>query len=266
MPSPIVKKQAKDALKDSFIHAMAVCCILLFSIFITLLTGSIVSDFAGYVGYVATITVLTVFVLCPLFFGVLNFFRRLLWEQKDNTFIIFKYFSSVKQYKRAIKFVFLQGWRYLIAAAVLYFPCALVWMLSNEKVYSSLNIELPIWAPNLLSLDFLLIFIATMLFVFVTLKYYLSVFIFVSNDSIEIAEAINMSNIISKRTGADFFGLVLSFAGWIISCVLIFPIIAVFPYFITAYCVHCKFAISAYNSDVDVFNSANIPSFSVDQF
>ena len=48
--------------------------------------------------------------------------------------------------------------------------------------------------------------------VFFMLKFYLSAFIFVANDSIDPYEAINMSSIISKRTGGDFFGLVRVYA------------------------------------------------------
>ena len=265
MPNSAIKKIAREALKNKFIHSMIVCSVLLFLFFTIILTATLVADFSGNVGYFATLILLLVFVFCPLMLGVFNFFRRLLWEQNDNTLVIFKYFSNAKQYMRAIKFAVLQGGRYLVAAVVLYLPSAVVWMFSNEKVYSSLDLNLPIWSANLGTLNWMLIFIATMLFVFITLKYYLSMFIFISNDDIDIAEAINMSNIISKRTGSDFFGLVLSFAVWIIISVLIFPLIFVLPYFITAYCVHCRSAIAAYNNDVDSFNSASTPSFSVDE-
>ncbi len=265
MPSPIVKKKAREALSIDFAQSMVVSCVLLFVFFIIVLISSLASTVAGTIGYLIIFAILITAVFCPLALGVLNFFRRLTWNQRDEITVIFKYFSNKHQYKRAIKFVFLQGVRYVIAAAVLYLPCVVVWFLSNEKIYSTLGVSLPVWASNLWTLNSLLGFISTMLFVFVTLKYYLSPYIFISNDDVDVSEAINMSGIISRRTGADYFGVVLSFSGWILLGVLILPLIFVLPYFLTAYGVHCHFAITSYNKDVDTFNSINTPSFSVDE-
>lgn len=265
MPSSIVKKKAREALSIDFAQTIVVSCVLLFSFFIIVLISSLVSTVAGTVGYIVMFAALMTMVFCPLALGVLNFFRRLAWNQKDEITAAFKYFSTKQQYKRAMKFVLLQGGRYVIAAAILYSPCVVVWLLSNEKIYSTLGFSLPVWASNLWTLNSLLGFISTMIFVFVTLKYYLSSFIFVSNDNIDVSEAINMSGIISRRTGADYFGVVLSFSGWILLGVLVLPLMFVLPYFLTAYAVHCHYAITSYNKDVDTFNSINTPSYSVDE-
>ena len=162
-------------------------------------------------------------------------------------------------------FSFIIGIKLVFVAVVLYLPCLVVWILSNEQIYSFFDMSLPIWSSNLWALNSFLAFVASLALVFVMLKYYLAPFVFVSNDSIDPAEAVNMSTIISKRTGADFFGLVLSFAGWIVLSFLVAPLVFTLPYFIASYCVHCRFAVTAYNRDVDRFNSNVTPSFSTDE-
>ena len=264
-PSPVVKKIAKDALSKGFLKSVAVSCVLIFLFFVAVLISSITSIFAGTTGYIITMAVLMFFAVCPLFLGVLSYFRRLIFEQDDSVLVIFRYFSSLNEYKRAIHLIFLITVRLVAVAVILYLPCIIVWLLSNEAIYVALDFSLPIWASNLWALNSFIAVIATLALVFVMLKYYLAAFVFVSNDTLDPAEAVNMSTIISKRTGADFFGLALSFAGWILLSVLVAPMIFTLPYFITSYCVHCRFAITAYNRDVDRFNANITPSFSTDE-
>lgn len=264
-PSPVVKATAKEVLHQGFLKSIAVGCMLIFAIFAVVLTGSIVSIFAGNIGYIITISVMSIFVICPLFLGVLYYFRRLLFNQNDDALIIFKYFSNKVEYKRALHLVFSIAVRFVFAATVLYLPCIIVWLLSNEQIYALFNLSLPVWTSNLWTLNFFLGVISAFALVFVMLKYYLSPFIFVSNDRIDPAEAVNMSIIISKRTGADFFGLVISFIGWILVSFLVAPLIFTLPYFMASYGVHCRFAIAAYNLDVDRFNASVTPSFSTDE-
>ncbi len=264
-PSPIVKKTAKAALSGHWLQAFAVSCVLLFAFFVCELASSLVSVFAGSVGYIAAMSFFAIFAISPLSLGVLYYFRRRLWGQDDSLLIIFKYFSSVYEYKCSLQFLLLLALKILVTAAALFSPCLIVWLLSNEKIYSWLNMSLPIWASNLWTLNSFLALFATFALVFVMLKYYLSPFIFVSNDNIDPAEAINMSCIISKRTGADFFWLVLSFSGWLLLSIFVAPLIFTLPYIIASYGVHCRFAITAYNRDVDRFNADITPHYSTDE-
>lgn len=264
-PSPIVKATAKQALRENFLKSVAVACVLVFAFFSCVLISSLVSIFLGDVGYIAAMALMIAFVMFPLVLGVLSYFRRKLYNQDDSVLIIFKYFSSAAEYKRALHLSLLIGVKLVVSALILYFPCIIVWVLSSEKLYLFFDISLPVWSSNLWALNSFLGFVASLALLFVMLKYYLAPFIFVSSDNIDPAEAVNMSIIISKRTGADFFGLVLSFAGWILLSFLVAPLIFTLPYFIQSYTVHCRFAVNAYNRDVDRFNASITPSYSTDE-
>ncbi|MBQ8739945.1 MAG: DUF975 family protein [Clostridia bacterium] len=264
-PSPIIKQKAKSALSNRFLHSVAISCVFIFALFAGELVASLASIFSGIVGYVLVLIAFTVFVAMPLLFGLLYYFHRLLCEQNDSILVVFKFFSSAYEYKRALHFAFLLSIRLVFAILVLYSPCIIVWLLSSEQLYSLFDISIPIWTSNLWALNSFIVVIASFALVFVMLKYYLSPFIFVANDDIDPAEAVNMSTIISKRTGGDFFGLALSFAGWILLSMLVAPLIFTLPYFATSYSVHCRFAITAYNRDVERFNASVAPSYSTDE-
>lgn len=264
-PSHVVKKTAKTILSPCFVNAVVISCVFLFVYFIGDLVASLVSVFANVIGYAVALAIFLFFAVSPLALGLLYYFRRLVWECNDGTLLIFKYFSSVSEYKRALHFTFLIFLKLLYTALITFSPCIIVWLLSNDFIYELIGIPLPIWASNLWTINSFILIVASFLLLFIMLKYYLAPFIFVSNDEIDPYEAVNMSCIISKRTGGDFFGLVLSFSGWILLSVLVIPLVFTLPYFITSYCVHCRFAITAYNRDVDRFNAIYTPSYSTDQ-
>ena len=261
----MVKQVARQTLFNNFLPSVAACTTVVFAYCIVTLIASLIFIFAGMVGYYVTIIAMFVLMLCPMILGMLDFSRRLLWQQQNSVLMVFRYFSSFKEYKRALKFTLSIFIRVTLTAFVLYIPSIALLLLSNEHLYDKLNLSFPVWASNLWALNSLLAFVSTLAFVFVTLKYYLAPFIFVCNDDIDTAEAINMSVIISKRTGADFFGLVFSFAGWILISVFLLPLIFTAPYFALSYSEHCRFAVVEYNRDVDTFNSNTAPTYSVDE-
>ncbi len=264
-PSPVVKATAKTAMSGNWFQSFAICTILVFAFFIGLLTASAVSIFSNLAGYLIFLALFLIFALFPLLIGVICWFRRLLWGQIDNTISIFKYFSSLDEYKRALHIILILTIKIASAAIVFFLPCIVVWILSSEWFYNLFNLSFPVWTSSLWTLNSFLVIFATVALVFFSLKYYLSLFLFICDDNMHPAEAVNMSTIISKRTAADFWGLILSFLGWIVLSLFIAPIIFTLPYFIASYCVHCRFAISAYNRDVDKFNSSDAPKFSIDE-
>ena len=265
-PSPVVKKTAKQMLSQQFLTSVAVCCVFLFVCFACVLTATLVSVFAGNTGFAIALLLFAIFAMSPLVLGVLYYFRRLIWESQDGPLVIFKYFADLDEYKRALRFTLLIFKNLAATAVVAFFPCIVVWLFSNDDVYKALGFSLPIWASNLWALNSFLIIISSFVLMFVMLKFYLAPFIFVANDKIDPAEAVNMSTIISKRTGGDFFGLAVSFSGWILLSVFVAPLVFTMPYFLASYIVHCRFAITAYNRDVDRFNASATPSYSSDEF
>lgn len=264
-PSPVIKKTAKTALSAHWFQSIAVSVVLIFTLLIGVLTASLISVVADTVGYFIFLALFLLFIAAPLSLGVLYWFRRILWGQSDSLLLIFKYFADKKEYKRALQLILLLTVKTVSASLVMFFPCIVVFMLSSEQFYALFDLPLPVWTSSLWTLNSFLAIVGLVGVILVALKYYLSLYLFVSNDDIHPSEAINMSTIISKRSGADFFGLVFSFAGWILLSMLIAPLIFTLPYFVESYVVHCRYAVTAYNRDVDRFNTRNTPYYSVDE-
>ncbi len=264
-PSSVIKKTAKTALSGNFLKSAAVSCIAVFTYFIGIIIASMLSLVGGDAATIVFLILFTVFVFSPIAIGCLCYFRRLLWGQNDSALIVFRYFSSKDEYKRALRLTIILTLKLLAAALALFFPSLVVRALSSEWFYSVFDLPVPVWTSSLWTLNSILTTLASLLLCFVMLKYYISVFLFVGDDNMHPAEAVNMSAIISRRTGADFFGLVCSFIGWILLSLFVAPLIFTVPYFLMSYCVHCRFAVTAYNREVDKFNLKDTPHYRVDE-
>ena len=92
-PGYVVKNTARTVLFQSPIKSIAVCCVMIFSVFIAELISSLASAFAGIVGYAVSMCLISFFGLIPLGLGVVYYFMRLAVSQNDGVLIIFKYFS-----------------------------------------------------------------------------------------------------------------------------------------------------------------------------
>ena len=92
-------------------------------------------------------------------------------------------------------------------------------------------------------------------------RYYIAPFLLIADEDMDAAEAIHMSDVISKSTMLDFIYLFFSLLGWIILSVLVIPIMFTLPYIITSVSVHTRFAIAEYNKRVDKQNSDTFPTY-----
>lgn len=264
-PSSVVKATAKTAMRGKFLKCVIAGAIFEFS----LLVGIYAAELIDYVSPVFAVAVvfLVAFVLflgVPLLLGLLRFFRRLIWGEEDNPVIVFHYFSTRELYVRAIKLGLFLGVRVGVAALVMYLPAILIDIFTGTALYDMLGISIPLWISNLWVLSVFFKAAAGVGLFFVCLKWYMAPFLYVADEEMEPLEAIHMSSIISRGTALDFFSLILSFALWILASFFMIPIVFTMPYFIAAYMVHCRFAVTHYNRAVDSMNEEAAPSFSAE--
>lgn len=263
-PSSVVKTTAKTAMRGSFLKCIIVGAAFVFSVLAGVYVSELIDFVSNYAVSTAFFAIYSFLLLFPLFLGMLRFFRRLIWGEEDGPVLIFHYFSSKALYIRAIRLGLFLGIRIATAALILFLPVILIEIFTGNALYDMLGISMPLWISNLWALSVFFKAAAGVGLFFVALKWYLAPFLYVADEKMEAQEAINMSSIVSRGTALDFFMLVLSFALWILLSIFMIPIVFTLPYFIAAYSVHCRFAVSHYNRAVDSMNGTDEPSFSAD--
>ena len=260
----VVKLTAKTALKNNWLKCIAASLSLIFSCLIS----SIAADYISYishnaVGYILLAAV-GIFLIFPLFLGVVRFFWRMIFGADDMQLVAFYYFSDKEKYKRALRLSASLAIRTAGFAVVIFLPAIIIDIFSGVKVYDIMDIPIPIWTGNLYYLTVFLKTVASVVLFFVMSRYYLAPFLVVADEDMDIAEAVHMSCTLSRDTGLDFIYLIFSFIGWILISVLVFPLVFTLPYFMTSLSVHTRFAVAEYNKKIEKNSDTGIPTFSAE--
>lgn len=258
-----VKTNAKLALKGNYIKAIFASCVLAFSQLILWLICSMISVI-GNVAAVITVSVLVnVFLISPLFLGLLRFFKRLAFGCNDEVVSIFYYFSDFRAYKRAMEFVLRLFVRVLQNAVVSFLPAIIVRIATMPFIYDLFDIKVPQFAANLWAAKNIFIFLGGVCFVLITLKLYLAPFLFVAQENKCATEAILMSGIIARRSLTSFVFLCFGMSFYIIISLFALPLVFTAPYFFAAYIVHSRYSVAQYNNHIEE-NDMKDPHYAAD--
>ncbi|MBQ9965847.1 MAG: DUF975 family protein [Clostridia bacterium] len=257
--SEAVKKTAKTVLKEKWFSSAVYCLCLVVIFFLFQYIGSALSTIIGKIGYFIFNVLWLIFLFSPLVLGALKHFWRMLFGVEDDFVSLFYYFSSKKEYIKALKFILNLSFRFLVCGFVFYTPALIANFFSGTAFYSRFNIHMPMWVSNLWLVSSVLEFIAFVAIVILSLKYYIAPVLFVADEDMDPSEAVHMSAIISKGSNSDFIYLLFSLIGWILLCLFIIPMPAILPYIFCCYLIHCRFSVAKYNkyaSDLKMQNGA----------
>ena len=256
--SSVVKATARAALKGRWVEAIMVSSLGLFSVLIMSLLGSIVlssnEKILMYAVYIL-MPIVSVFVLAPLFLGIIRFFWRLTDSAKDDISTTFYYFGSRKRYIRAIKLTFIIGWRVATAIILCMLPYFVTNVLSSTWLYQTIGQDIPLWAANLILIESFLYIVGVICAILYISRYYLVAVVAAMDEELLLLEAVHISCMVSKRSASAFLSLVTSLLGWILLTFLLAPAIYTLPLMIACYVVHSRFAMTNYNLVLDYYEN-----------
>ena len=260
--SRVVKITAKTSLKNNYLSCLFSGLILIFTIF----AGVYIAGNIGFMGYdwitIPLSALFTFFIVLPLAFGVLRFFWRNMFSVNDYPISVFYYFSDSKLYKRCIKLSFLLLLKAIIPSLILAIPVVALWLVTKGIVFEWMNISIPLWTANLTYIYIFVKNLAIIILLIYMFKFYLAPLFIISDENMDVDEAIHMSTVISKKSSLDFSYLLFSFCGWILLSLLVLPLIFTLPYFFSAYTVHFRFVVAEYNKHAkNSINNNDFPSF-----
>ena len=260
----VVKITAKTVLKNNMLKSIFCVLPLIFCAVINTYVSFILNTLGIHLVSKILNLLCTLFLTLPIFFGVLRYFWRLSFSAEDSPVSVFYYFSNFQLYKKCLKLVLYLIIKSLPIIILLALPVFAVWLISQGSIFKLIGLSVPLWTANL---SYVITFLATLSTIFLIifmLKFYLSPLLFIADEDIDIAEAIHMSTVISKKSSLDFGFLIISFIGWILLSFLILPLIFTLPYFFSAYCAHCRFAITEYNNHIKTSFSDTPPTFNAE--
>ncbi len=174
-----------------------------------------------------SVTTLCGLLLTPSILGYL----KMMYSEKDEYEMsdVVYYFTSFKRYVKAVTFVFSYVMRMAIPALLCFLPTFLyIIYIDYKKAEISLFVLV------------VLIVFSSVLLLFYSIKYFLSVKLFCDDDSKNYGYYFSTSKIIMRNHRWDVVKLTLSFSLWFLLCITILPMIYVVPYFVQTMCISGK--------------------------
>ena len=251
--SKTVKAQAKENFAQNRLRSIAACLIGTFAFVIVAVIMSIIGTVMPVGVLVAVGALVWLFVLCPLTMGILRFITRMiLGKTQEDIVVCFRYFSSFKEYKRILGFIFTLLLKHIGIAFLIAIPLLGIWIVSSPFLYEYFDYFMPVWAQSLSYANVYIRVLGTFVYLLLTLRYYLAPFLFVADEEMHSAEAVYMSKCISKRTVIDFVFLAFSCFWCIVACLFVAPLVFTLPFLVGAYVYHCDSAVKQYNETIRV--------------
>lgn len=246
------KSTALAVLKNQW--PLAIAAVMLPLIFFVIITNIIyvfgrVLSTSPFLAAAYSLLILSIIAIgLPLLLGSL----RVLWsieaEQPLSFMEVFHYFSTLKEYKRAITFVVLQLGSLVIKAAMLLLPSFIIEYISNSPSFLFRDGVMPLWVDNLWVFALFLRIIAGAVVTYIALRYYLAPFLFITLKDADAFEIIATAKEVSRVSFGAFMTLLVSLIGWIALSLFFAPLVFTLPYILMCYLVHSRFAVVFYNS------------------
>ena len=248
--SSTVKKIAKESLKNNYLKAFVSCLILILAFFLQINIAGLLITVTGDITGVVISALIGVFLVAPLFLGVLKYFYNMTEEAVESPVLVFYWFSEKKLYLKALKFAVLFAVRAAFWLLVLNIPSFLLFAFSKTFFFELLGVAPPVWSG---SLEYYVVFLRNISFVavfFIMLKFYMAPVLFVADDNANVDECMYNSSVISRKSSIDFIGIVFSSSLLILLSLFVLPLPFVLPYLLCYYVTHIKISVEEYNSHI----------------
>ncbi len=255
IPSKAVKSTAKAALKGHWFIASCASIVFMLALTLTFLAGSLLASVLPSVAVSVLFCALLIFLICPLFLGLLRLFKNLILEYKTDPLEIFVYFAAFPAYKRAIRLILELFARFIFYGVIALIPAGIIKLITSDLFFRILNTDIPLWSASLNTLLSFLIGMAALSVFILMLRFYLAPFLLVADDDMTVGEAIHMSTILSRRSSSELWSLAFSFLGIFFINLFMIPLIFTLPYILCALTVHSRYAIANFNLSINQPNS-----------
>jgi hypothetical protein len=213
----------------------------------------------------AVFTVVWFLVFVPLVFGMLEWYWNLTGGKPTGVGDIFAWYGSLRLYLKSLQLtlnVFLRSllWWIItcgIPSVMIYASCYYARGIDlNQTDFSAQQIQNLLVSGILMLFGILLLLGGAILFIFIVSRYLLAFFLIVEDSSIKVSVAIKNSIEYSREYRWEMTKFILSFVGWAIFCLALFPVLFVVPYFCSSMSIFSKHIIYTQRAKISGGNVA----------
>ena len=242
-----IKHAGLSALKHRWAEALAISsflfatCLLnvLMQSFFVLITRvdagwnivQLLTDFSynSLIGLVVTLisAAFSLLIEIPLVIGVVRWFWLVTGGGNPSFSEIFFYFSSFSINLRSIKCAVGLFWRILLALIVCFVPYTIFVSLTTPLLYNSLGFHMPLWLDGIYVLKDIVFFFGMLVFFMICARFLLFFAPMISEPQLSVHQCFRNAAAVSKGKSLHIVCFVLSFFGWGLLCLFVFPLLFV---------------------------------------
>jgi hypothetical protein len=205
-------------------------------------------------------TVVSLLVIVPILFGVLEWFWNLTEGKKTDVGDVFAWYGEGRLYLKSILFGLNVGIRALLWGVL---TCGLpTAMLIASNYYASgihlgssdlsaTDVQRILIAGLLWLFGFMLLIGGLLLFVFITSRYIPAFYLLLEDNTRKPSQVIRDSIKYSSSFRWEYTKFIVSFVGWGLLCIMIFPALFAAPYFLSALSLFTKHVIYSQRPGLD---------------
>lgn len=187
-------------------------------------------------------TVLSLLLMAPLMLGLIRWYRLLAYGGKPSLIELFHFFSSGRNYLRALWLHLNLTVRTYLWAAVFFAVPGAIFAASVLQINHSSVAGQTAGALATVGIAFsaVLTLLAMIFYCAFINKYFLAFYLICEDDSLSVRQAIRSSAAFTRGSRFGLLWFTLSFTGWYLLCIVFFPVFYVFPYVNAAFAMYAK--------------------------
>ena len=175
--------------------------------------------------------ILGILIFSPVNLGVTRYFWKLSGDKPEGVGCVFDFFASSRLYFRSVALTVRVGARVLLCAFGLFLPAAVLLLLNGGALAGVIGWTPDEYTASLLSAAAVLWSLcAAFLLLLFWQRYFLAAYFAAEDDELEIGDALGFSAAWMHGHKLRAIGFCLSFFGWALLCLLVLPVLYVYPY------------------------------------
>ena len=168
-------------------------------------------------------------IIAPLVLGFTRSMTRLCLGNSMEAIDLFYYFGG-DRYVRALGYMFKLALRLLGWSALLLLPALAAQVAAESIDLFARQADLQSLTEQLYGAASLLTLVGLAVLIFILLRYFLSSYCYVLDDGATPRDCFAYSRALTKQYINEIWAICLSFIGWLLLCLLVFPALFVLPY------------------------------------
>lgn len=184
---------------------------------------------------IMAIIIASFFVFCPIKLGISRFYYFVSKGESPSVAEVFYYLKNKENYLRSLIYGINIGLRIISWGILCMLPGIIVMITSGIATISpeiGINLRLIALILNVLSNLFLVA--GFMIYLLIILRYFLTSYIVISREDLEVKECISISFRSMKGYRTSVLKLYITFIPWLIACFFVLPSLYVIPYVCTS--------------------------------